>query len=110
MIRERYVSAGASAWAFGHSHGERAGERGVCTVAHCGPGGGELLYAFVIGFYLDANDAAVNAAHLAPLTVTLAAGPCPVTDHPQWDEASDGWICKRESLAQIHVGSPDDMT
>lgn len=72
---------------------------------------GELLYAAARGFFLDPNDAAVAAAHYAPLTVEVEPGPCPLSDNPYVEPpegfVSDGFTCKHDALAEVHFGFGD---
>lgn len=71
--------------------------------------GGELLYASASGFFVDPNDAALAAAGVAPLTVDLEPGPCPMADNPfASKESGDKPICQREAPALLHITSPDD--
>ena len=62
---------------------------------------GELLYASTNGFFIDPNDAAIAAAHYAPLTVDIEPGPCPLVENPDAGDG-DGFTCAREALALIH--------
>jgi hypothetical protein len=69
---------------------------------------GVLLYASALGFYVGANGEAAAVEHLAPLTVDVEPGPCPLLDNPDWLEGSDGFDCKREARGMLLVTSPDD--
>lgn len=76
---------------------------------------GVLLYAAAIGPIVDPADAAVVAAKLAPLTVSIEPGPCELVDFeftplPFPAESSISTTCEQIARAELHVGSPDDDT